>query len=123
VSRTRAAAALALACCVLLTGCGPSGGVGGTGERDPDSLYPWGAHKSELELRFGRGKTVWMVGEVPNDEFAAATVRSMLATGRPRPQAYQVFFQTSPTPGKYYSDYVFYNDREYVLYVARRSLN
>ena len=107
----------------LLAGCGPNVGIGGTGERDPDTLYPWGAHKSDLEERFGRGKTVWIVNQVPDDDFAAATVRAMLATGRPRPQAYQLFFQTSPTPGRYYREYVFYNDREQVLYVARRSPN
>jgi hypothetical protein len=107
----------------LMAGCGPSVGPGGTGERDPDTLYPRGAHKTELEERFGRGKTVWIVNEVPDDDFAAATVRAMLATGRPRPQGYQVFLQFSGTTGKYYRDYVFYNDREYVLYVARRSPN
>lgn len=109
---------LALFAIIAIAGCAASTGPT---ERDPDTLYPWGASKVELEERYGRSKTIWIVDQVPEDTFAAATVRAMLSTGSPRPQGYQLFLQPSATPGKYYHDYVFYNDRERVLYVARRA--
>src|SRR5258708_7313113 len=108
---------LAILLIILGNGCASTAGLT---ERDPDTLYPWGASKFELEERYGRSKTIWIVDQVPEDTFAAATVRAMLSTGSPRPQGYQLFLQPSATPGKYYRDYVFYNDRERVLYVARR---
>src|SRR5688572_9842793 len=104
----------------LLAGCGPSGGVGGSGEQDPDSIYAWGAKNTEIEERFGRATVHWMVGQAPADEYAAASVRSMIAAGRPRPAAYQVYAQTAAIPGRYHTDYVFYNDQLRVLYVVRR---
>ncbi len=110
----------ALLLLAVLAGCGSSAGVGGAGEQDPDSLYPWGSKSSEIEQRFGRATVHWMVGQAPADEYAAASVRSMIASGRPRPAAYQVYAQTSAVPGRYDTDYVFYNDQLRVLYVVRR---
>jgi len=89
---------------------------------DEDVLYPWGTAREDLETKYGAGRLVYIVNEVPRDEFAAATVKEMVSLRRPRAVAYEVFVRRNfETGGQgYYSDYVFFNDQNRVLYAARR---
>ena len=54
------------------------------------------------------------------DRFAAAAIYEMVAAGKPRPRAYEVFLSYSVNGQGRYRDYVFYNDQQRVTYVARR---
>ena len=85
-------------------------------------LYPWGTTREDLETKYGAGKLIYIVNEVPRDEFAAATVKEMVSLRRPRAVAYEVFTRRNFGTGGdgFYSDYVFFNDQNRVLYAARR---
>ena len=111
---------VALAWFILLSGCA-SNSVNST-DIDAEVLYPWGATRDDLETKYGAGRLVYIVNEVPRDEFAAATVKEMVSLRRPRAVAYEVFVRRNfETEGQgYYSDYVFFNDQNRVLYAARR---
>ena len=111
-----------LAWFILLSGCASNSADSRDRDIDEDVLYPWGATRDDLERKFGAGKLIYIVNEVPRDEFAAAAVKEMVSLRRPRAVAYEVFtrrnFET--TGNRYYSDYVFFNDQNRVLYAARR---
>jgi hypothetical protein len=88
---------------------------------DPEALYPWGASRTELETQWGAARLVWVGEQVPDDEFAAATMREMVSLRKPRPRSYQVFLtRRLDVPQGYFHDYVFYGDSGRVIYVARR---
>jgi hypothetical protein len=109
-----------LACFILLSGCA-SNSVDSR-DIDEDVLYPWGTTRDDLETKYGAGRLIYIVNEVPRDEFAAAAVKEMVSLRRPRAVSYEVFVRrNSGTGGEgYYSDYVFFNDQNRVLYAARR---
>jgi hypothetical protein len=100
-----------------LAGCSASSTSAPNADLDPDALYPWGAQRDDLETRYGHGAFFWIVNETPKDEFAAATIKAMISIRKPRPASYEVFARP------YCRDYVFYSDRSFVLYTARRTLN
>jgi hypothetical protein len=106
-----------------LVGCaGPSSVSLPSNDIDEDVLYPWGATRDDLETKYGAGRLIYIVNEVPRDEFAAAAVKEMVSLRRPRAVSYEVFVRRNfGTGGEgYYSDYVFFNDQNRVLYAARR---
>lgn len=109
----------ALSLMIWMCGCNSVPAPQGV-DADPDYLYPWGTPRQDLETRYGKTKFYWVPEREPEDAFAAATMRQMLAAGKARARSYQVFSQVRPEGGAY-ADYVFYNDREQVLYTARRS--
>jgi hypothetical protein len=103
----------------LLAGCAsnplPSDDI------DADSLYRWGDGREELEQKYGKGTAIWVGDVIPDDAFAAATMREMISAGKPRPSFYEIFARRIPGPqGDYCRDYVFFNDQNRVLYSARR---
>jgi hypothetical protein len=108
-----------LLCGACLVGCASSGGSS-DGDLSPDALYTWGTSREQLEREYGTGRLVWIVDQVPADEFAAAIVKSMVSQRRPRPSAYEVFVRPNlGTGGGHVRDYVFFNDALEVLYSAR----
>jgi hypothetical protein len=112
--------AVVLGWIILLAGCASNSA--NSSDIDAEVLYPWGATRDDLETKFGAGRLIYIVNEVPRDEFAAATVKEMVSLRRPRPVAYEVFVRRN-FEGRgegYYSDYVFFNDQYRVLYAARR---
>src|SRR5947207_9097641 len=106
---------------VMMLGCASNAVDSRDRDIDEDVLYPWGASRDDLETKFGAGKLIYIVNEVPRDEFAAATVKEMVSLRRPRAVAYEVFARRNfEARGEgYYSDYVFFNDQYRVLYSAR----
>jgi hypothetical protein len=107
-------------------GCNPSGNgstadVTAPGNDVPvETLYPWGTNREDLENRFGRPKLIWTIEHLPEDEFAAVTMREMVAARKPRPASYQVFTTRKLGSKGYFNDYVFYNVQGRVIYVVRR---
>jgi len=87
---------------------------------DPDAVYASGASRARLEDLYGPGRMIYCRDTVPADDFAAASVRAFVATGKPRPTSYQVFTRRNPADGTRYRDYVFYDGAQSVLHVARR---
>src|SRR4051812_37525504 len=92
-------------------GCNSDGGGGAPpgGDVPVESLYPWGTNREEIENRRGRPKMIWTMESVPEDEFAAVTMREMVAGRKPRPAYYQVFTTRKLNSKGYFNDYVFYN--------------
>jgi hypothetical protein len=118
---TAVSATLALAA-VLLAAAGCAGPAAHDHQTSADALYPLGTARSTVETQHGPSRFIWVGDEVPDDEFAAATMREMISLGKPRPRAYQVFLvRRADAPGAYDRDYVFYNDLNRVVYVARRN--
>jgi hypothetical protein len=112
---------LALIVMLVGTGCGPS--TGPAGDPSPESLYPWGATRASIEEHHAHGQLVWVRDVVPADDFAAATMREMVSIRKPRPAAYEVFLAPRLEGGAgTYEDYVFFDDDQTVIYVARRSI-
>jgi len=108
-----------LLCGAWLVGCSSPGGPSDD-DLSPDALYTWGTSREQLERDYGAGRLVWIVDQVPADEFAAAIVKSMVSERRPRPSAYEVFVRPNlGTGGGHVRDYVFFNDALEVLYSAR----
>lgn len=106
----------------LLAGCASTPDP--SAEIDADSLYRWGDHREELEAKHGRGRIVFVGESIPDDTFAAAIMREMVSLGKPRPSSYEIFLRHNlGTGGGYFSDYVFFNDLNRVVYVARRLPN
>jgi hypothetical protein len=87
---------------------------------DPDAVYRWGASRTYLEDHYGPGHLIYCRELVPADDFAAATIRALVATGKPRPSSYEVFTRRGSSDGASYQDYVFFDDNHTVTYVARR---
>jgi hypothetical protein len=81
--------------------------------------FPWGSFREDLEHRYGAPKIVWTADTIPDDEFAAVTMREMVAARKPRPVYYQVF-RTRRLDGGFFNDYVFFGRENRVIYVARR---
>ena len=102
---------------LLLTGCANSNH---SPDLDPDAVYPWGATRAYLEDHYGPGHLIYCRELVPTDDFAAATIRALVATGKPRPSSYEVFNRRGPSDGALVRDYVFFDDNHAVTYVARR---
>ena len=103
---------------LLLAGCTPNLS---SPELEADTLYHWGDQREDLEGRFGKGVVVWVGDTIPDDPFAAANMREMLASGKPRPSYYEIFLRKNLGPGgDYYRDYVFFNDQNRVVYSVRR---
>jgi hypothetical protein len=114
----------ALIWALSLAGCAASSASAPNADLDADALYPWGAQRDDLETRYGRGAFYWIVNETPRDEFAAATIKAMVSIRKPRPASYEVFARRNLGPGDAYCrDYVFFSDRNFVLYTARRTIN
>jgi hypothetical protein len=108
---------LALMIMFLVAGC-----AGNTSSRDldADSLYRMGDKREELEEKYGKGTVVWVGDVIPDDAFAAAMMREMVSSGKPRPKFYEIFLRKSMDGGKTYRDYVFFNDLNRVVYTARK---
>jgi hypothetical protein len=105
---------------LILVGCGSTSSP--SADMDADILYHWGDTQETLEERYGKGLVVWVADIVPDDEFAAATVRTMISIGKPRPRSYEVFLRRNDgAGGQYFRDYVFYSAENRVIYFARRS--
>lgn len=85
-----------------------------------ESRFPWGAYRQDLEARYGSPKIVWVVDNLPDDEFAAAAMREMVAARKPKPTSYQVFSTRRVDGHGFYSDYVFYTSQGRVIYAVRR---
>jgi hypothetical protein len=103
---------------LLLAGCTPNTALP---ELDADTLYHWGDQREDLEERYGKGIVVWVADTIPDDPFAAANVRAMVSSGKPRPSYYEIFLRKNLGPGgDYYRDYVFFNDLNRVVYAVRR---
>lgn len=103
---------------------GSSGGTasGPTRDTSVDALYLIGTPRESIEAKYGASKLYWVRESVPGDDFAAATMREMVSLGKPRPHSYQVFLtRRLDVPTGYFRDYVFYNDVNRVIYVARRT--
>jgi hypothetical protein len=86
-----------------------------------ESRYPWGTGREDVEKRYGAARVVWVMEHTPDDEFAAATMREMIAAKKPRPAYYQVFATRRLDGRGYFKDYVFYNTQNRVVYAVRRS--
>lgn len=110
-------ARIAVVMALLLTGCATRSHPP---DLDPDVIYCWGATRTELEDRYGTGRLIYCRELIPADDFAAATMRALVATGKPRPSAYEVFTRRDPSDGGLVRDYVFFDDNHSVTYVARR---
>lgn len=108
---------------LTLTGCPPkdlsSGPAAPTQDVPAEVRYPWGAYREDLENRYGAARVVWTSDNIPEDEFAAVTMKEMVASRKPRPVYYQVF-RTRRLDGGFFNDYVFYGRENRVIYVARR---
>ena len=102
----------------LLHACAPTDH--GT-QLDADATFPWGATRESLEERYGKS-TVHYLGptDAPDDDFARATIKGMLATGKPKPISYQIFLTPRIPDGGHYRDYVFFDSKDRVIYTARR---
>lgn len=85
-----------------------------------ESRFPWGAYRQDLEARYGSPTINWVVDNLPDDEFAAATMREIVAARKPKPTLYQVFSTRRVDGRGFYSDYVFYTSQGRVIYAARR---
>ena len=111
-----------IALIAILAGCASNSVDSRDRDIDEDVLYPWGTTREDLETKYGTGRLIYIVNEVPRDEFAAAAVKEMVSLRRPRAVSYEVFVRRNfGTGGEgYYSDYVFFNDQNRVLYAARR---
>ena len=106
---------------VLVAGMGGCAGSATPKDLAPDAIYRPGHSAEELGDRYAGGKPVWVVDQVPADPFAAATMREIVALGKPRPTTYQVFTRARlDHGGGRYHDYVFYDSAHRVIYVARR---
>jgi hypothetical protein len=109
--------ACVLAAIFLLPGCATPPPV----QLDADGTFPWGAYREDLEERHGKN-TLHYLGsnDAPDDDFARATIKGMLATGKPKPTSYEVFLTPRVPDGQLYRDYVFFDSKDRVLYTARR---
>jgi hypothetical protein len=85
-----------------------------------ESRFPWGAYRQDLEARYGAPKLNWVVDNLPDDEFAAATMREIVGARKPKPTSYQVFPTRRADGRGFYSDYVFYTSQGRVIYAVRR---
>jgi hypothetical protein len=102
----------------ILMGCNDGANQGALG--DPVVDFPLGSSRQQLYVRHTPGHFVRIMETEPEDSFAAATIYEMIRLGKTRPRSYEIFRTRGPDGVTKFRDYVFYNDLERVVYVARQ---